>query len=99
MGCFESWGWGCVLQKLCEGRVLCPPTGVTQAEAPLLPGPLQLIPLPACFHAVSFSQVLQLLQGQTSSSNVTWALPGAFLVFYLYKVSCFITKVSLPEAD
>lgn len=34
----------------------------SQAEAPLLPGALQVIPVPACSHAVSVSQVLQLLQ-------------------------------------
>lgn len=92
-------GLGCSLQKLCERGALCPPTGVSQAEAPLLPGALQLIPVPACSHAVSVCQVLQLLQGR----KVLLLSFGPFLELFWCFISTrclvFITKVSLPEAD
>lgn len=64
--------------------MLCPPTGVSQAEAPRLPGALQLIPVPARFLLVSVSQVPQLLQGR----KVLLLSLGPYLDLFW----CFISK-------
>lgn len=65
MGCLNPGAGAAALQGQCEGGALLPsdrsfPSRGTSAAA----GALQLIPVPACSHAVSVSQVLQLLRGR-----------------------------------
>lgn len=104
-GCPNPRAGAAALQGWCEEGALLPsdrsfPNGGTSAAT----GALQLIPVPAGSlpSTATFPHSFCLpsaaaAAGQKSSSAITWALPGAFLVFYLSKVS--ITKVSLPEAD
>lgn len=65
VGCPNPRAGAAALQGQCKGGALLPsdrsfPSRGTSAAA----GALQLIPVPACSHAVSVSQVLQLLRGR-----------------------------------